>query len=512
MADGQPFDVVVVGAGPAGCVLANRLTADGRTRVVLLEAGPDYGADRAMWPPELLDATGVATESHSWGYVNNDTGGSRAIPLPRARVVGGTSTVNGCIWMRGSAADYDEWAALGNPGWSFADVLPFFQRVESDLIGGPLHGLDGPVAVSRVGEAGLSEVDRGFVATARELGLPWRDDLNGDPVQTPAIGPAPKNLAGGVRLNGAFTYLEPARNRSNLTIQSDALVDRVAIVDGQATGVVLADGRRLHAREVVLAAGAYGSPAILLRSGIGPVEQLRRFEIPVVLDAPGVGEHLLDHPMTNDLMVAAIGEAFTPARTSFMPLAIKARSGRARSEIDLHIYQGQSFNEDIGRWIFWMSVSLEYARSRGYVRLTARAADAPLEIDHRHLTGDDDLEAFCDGIELAHELMRTYPLAAMVTPLPEYRPGWNDRDGLRGWARAHCGTTFHPSSTCRMGPATDPLAVVDHEARVHGVPGLRVVDASIFPTSPRANLHFTVVAVAEKIAAAMVDEFSMGRS
>lgn len=502
------FDVVVVGAGPAGCVLANRLTQEAGRSVCVLEAGPDYGPDLAAWPADLRDPTLVWYQSHPWGYQQAGRPPGRPLPLPRARVVGGSSTINACYWLRGSAADYDGWAALGNPGWSFAQLLPYFRRAETDPLGGPLHGTDGPVPVFRAAEADLTTVDRAFLAAAKALGVPDQPDFNGAAGQRPGVGPMPKNLAGGLRMNAAFTYLNAARTRPNLTLMADVLVDRVVVQNGHAVGVQTSNGRIVGGDEVVLCAGAYGSPAVLLRSGIGPPAHLHKLGIPVLVDLPGVGAHLLDHPflVPGTLRSWTIRPEHAPAARVLTQLAVKARSAVVRDEIDLHLYEGQRFDQQRGRWILYLAVSLMDARCRGRVQLTSPDPAATLDIDHRYFTDPADLDAMADGVELALRLADTPPLADVVAPGSGFTPPAGGRQGLRAWIREEAGTTFHPSSTCRMGPADDPGAVVDHLGRVHGLVGLRVADAAIFPTSPRANLHCTVVAAAEKLADAIAEQ------
>lgn len=508
MTDSSVFDVVVVGAGAAGCVLANRLTADSGRRVALLEAGPDYGPDVLAWPPDLRDSTTICPDSHPWGYLHAARPTARPFPLPRARVVGGSSTINACVWLRGSAADYDGWAAGGNPGWAFADLLPYFRRAEADLLGGPLHGTDGPVPVFRMAEADLCPLDRAFVATAKALGYPWVTDLNGDTVQHASVGLTPRNVAGGIRMNAALTYLAPVRSRPNFTLVPDALVERVLVADGRVMGVRTADGRAVRGREIVLCAGAYGSPAILLRSGIGPAADLRALGIPVIADRPGVGANLLDHPsviFANDDELTAYWvtpEAASAANLG-VPVLIKVRSDQATSEVDLYVPLISVRDEPRGRNAVIFSVNLEVARSQGRLRLTTADPAATLEIDHAYFADPTELEACCDGMELIRRLVSTQPLADVLDPVPGRVPTWRNRAELRAWVREHVATTFHPSGTCRMGPASDPGAVVDHMGRIYGIAGLRVADASIFPTIPRANIHCTVVAVAEKLADAI---------
>ncbi len=425
--------------------------------------------------------------------------------LPRTRIVGGTTAVNGCVWLRGSAADYDGWASAGNPGWSFADLLPYFQRAESDPLGGPLAGTSGPVPVFRVADQDIAPAERAFMAAAESIGMPIAGNLNGTPSQAPCVGPAPKNIADGIRMNGAFTYLTPARSRRNLLVRSDTFVDKVLFENGRAIGIRLVDGNVVTGREIVLCAGTYGSPAILLRSGIGPAEHMDDAGIPVIKHLPGVGENLLDHPLVSPdrPRPRLVRAEHAPRSRSFIPVLAKARSRHAGDDIDLHIYIGQNFDEALGAWFLWITASLQFARSRGRVQLTSADPMAPLDIDHAYLSDPADLEAQCDGIMLVEQIITSAPMRRVLEPFEEDAPPWGDSSELPDWALSRLGTTFHPSSTCRMGPITDPMAVVDHKGQVHGVAGLRIVDASIFPTGPRANLHFTVVAVAEKLADAM---------
>lgn len=498
----ESFDVVIVGAGPAGCVLAHRLTEDPHRRVLLLEAGPDYGPNLSAWPAEMQDAMSYQPDSHAWGHFLADRPTDAPLPLAQARVVGGSSTINSCIWLRGSAADYNGWA-IDNPGWAFADLLPYFRRAEADPLGGPLHGTEGPVPVWRVPATARSPIDQAIVAAAETSGFPPVADLNGHPVQQPGVGPTPRNVADGKRMNAAWTYLAPVRMRPNATLAAQVMIDRVLIDHGRAVAVQAVDGQIFRGEEIILCAGAFGSPAILLRSGIGPAEHLRTHGIRVVADRAGVGANLQDHPFLGGLLAAAVNPAQAPGAPSSLPTTLKARSSQANDEIDLHLYHGQYFDAVLGTWVFIMSVSLTHAQSRGHVRLRASDPLAPLAIDHRHLAEPDELEALCDGAQLARDVISTAPLVHAITPLPGLFPSWPDRAALRVAVRAHVATTFHPSSTCRMGPSTDADAVVDHAGRVYGVDGLRVVDASIFPTGPRANLHCTVVAVAEKLADAI---------
>lgn len=467
----QGYDVVVVGGGTAGCVLAARLTEDSGRSVCLLEAGPDYGplAD-GRWPDELLDARRLAF-SHDWG-----TGGEDARSLG-ARVLGGCSAHNACMTVQGTPADYDEWG----PQWSYDRLAPHFERARTELRSAPANTDDpAPFHVA-------------FLEAAQATGFPLLSSL--DDANTPiGVAPFPANVVDGTRWSTAFAYLEPARSRANLEIVDRALVDRVLVEGRRACAALTADGRRFDADLVVLAAGAYLTPTILIRSGIGPEAELRRLGLAVVTPLP-VGEQLLDHCGSGVAWapaerLAAATAAHDSVHGLFEPhLVLKAASSSCPAGTwDLHVLPWTNPAPEGG---YEVSAAVFHMKPLSTGRLRVRTTDPselPL-VERGFLSRTEDVAPIVEGLELAREIAATAPLDNLLEE--ELRPGGIPLDR---YLHESVRNYFHPAGTCPLG------SVVDASGRVLGIDGLVVADASIMPTIPRANTNLTTVAIAERLA------------
>jgi choline dehydrogenase len=484
-------DVVVLGGGTAGCVVAGRLAAESDADVVVLEAGPDYGPrDSGRWPADLLDG-GALVSSHSWGY---DTGRLHplrgTVELPRARVIGGCSTHNGCIAAVGCAEDYDGWARIaGDARWSADALRPLFARALERL------------RVRYYGEDEVGPFHRACLEAAAALGLPRADDL-GDLDGGVGFGIEPVNVDGGVRVNTAFAYLDPARSRPNLRVVDRALCDRLEPAADGVEVIARRDGGELRVRGqvAVLAAGSYGSPAVLLRSGIGDPAALAPHGIRVVHDLRGVGRNLHDHPLVEldfagsdrlrEALAEAAAERFVPEEQTLG----KLRSSRASGPYDLHLVPVAAPEHSLlaGRTI--LAVGAMEPRSRGRLTLASADPDVPPVMDHGYLTDSHDVAVLLEGSERARELAATEPLRSLVGD--ELVRDLDLEDALH---RTHV-HYYHPVGTCALGPAGDELAVCDARGRLHGLDRVVVADCSLMPVVPRANTNVPAVVIGERIA------------
>lgn len=514
------FDYIVVGAGSAGCVLANRLS-EGADSVLLIEAG---GPDASwLFRMPLGFMMTAANPTYDWGYASEPDAklGGRSLPVPRGRVQGGCSSVNGMIYMRGHSRDYDGWRQMGASGWGYADVLPYFRRMETSWRGaGRYHGGDGPLAVTPVrGDHLLTEPIRQSVVAA---GFAESDDLSG--AQQEGFAPCEVTVdARGRRASTAAAYLRPALKRPNLTVLSNAQVTRVLIEDGRAVGVeYVREGQRAEVRagkEVILSGGAYNSPQLLMLSGIGPAEQLAAHGIEVVADLPGVGRDLSEHPLVY-MTFAACGSFLSALRsdraarsvlrwalTGKGPFASQITSGvlmlRTRPELErpdiqlvfLPVRLDAKLWHPFGKRqkdVLSVMVMQLHPESRGTVTLRSADPFVKPRIGLNLLSTPGDFADIRGGIAAVRRIFAQPPLSEMIEG--EIAPG-ADAD-LNDFIRHNLKITQHPTGTCPMGE--DPGAVVDSALRVRGVAGLRVVDASVMPSVPGANINAAVIMIAER--------------
>ena len=492
-------DTVVVGAGTAGAAVAGRLAAGAPGRTLLLEAGPDYGpADSGRWPRDLLDAASVAW-SHDWGYTGEFAG--QEIRFNRARVIGGCSSHNAGAVVFGSRCDYDGWASAGSAGWSARELQPLFAAAWKQL------------RVRRVGLDQLTPFQRACRDAIVQNGIPAVEDFN-NLEENVGVAPFPVNIEGTTRVNSAFAYVDPVRDR--LIVAGDAPVERVLVHNGRAVGVSVRDGRRLveiSASQVVLSAGAYGSPAILLRSGIGPADELTAIGVKPALDLPGVGRNLHDQPCV-EVHYEGSGELAEMmerhrAETGWQPheqVIAKFPSARCQQGFDLHVYPVGGYSRDTSTWFWFLGVACLTPLSRGSVRLTGPGLDDKLEIDHRYLSdpGGYDRARLAEGVERVREIVEAPELRRLLGR--ETRPGQEvtGRQAIERFIDHAAVHYYHPAGSCKMGAASDPDSVVDADGRVHGIEGLYVGDASLMPAVISGNTNMPTAVIGERIARSLL--------
>jgi choline dehydrogenase len=497
---GHP-NVVIVGGGSAGAVLAARLSEDPSREVLLVEAGHSYPPDEYPAPVADVSTLGPFTAS-DWGYTAEPGYVGHPIPLFRGKVIGGSSAVNGSVAVRALPADFTRWSAHRINGWTYAEVIGDYVRLERTDVGDDaLHGSTGPFPIHQLTRAELSETQNAFLDAAQAVGLPVNDDFN-DAVRLGGVGPLPKNVIDGVRINTGMAYLTAeVRGRENLTIRPDSEVDRVILTGSRVVGVALVDWTVIDADEVILSAGSYGSPAILLRSGIGPAVDLAALGIDVVTDLP-VGRRLREHP-TYYNAYAVLPEKAGAQLPLIGPLAWASSSYADADDPDIHINATHLFLDPsqsptgIG---FVLAPSLVRPTSVGSLTLASRDPQAAPRVDLNLLAEADDRARLIEGIRLAREIGRTAPLAEFFHS--ELTPGataMSDAE-IEAAMLATIDIYHHPTSTAPMGGPQDPHAVVDELGRVYSIDGLRVVDASMFPDPPSVATGLTVIMAAEHIA------------
>ena len=515
------YDVVIVGGGAAGSVLASRLAENANTSVLLLEAGPDY-PDPANLPDEIKFGGTRFAESpdseHNWALRGTITEEQGEIHVAQGKVIGGGSSINGQGFQRGLPEDFDSWSSLGNDEWSYAKVLPYFRKSEHDLdIRDDFHGTDGPMPVRRRQSGPWSDIQKAFHAACLQEGFGTTEDTNGP--NPSGLGVSPTNNLDGWRMSAAITHLNPMRHHLNLTVRGAVFVRKVLIKDSKAVGVEAESGGevfKVEADRVVLSAGAIKSPHLLMLSGIGPEDQLQQFGIPTVHDLPGVGQNLMNHlsaqitfkvkdgiTLTADTDAVSFGLRYTSQGSSAindMRLGCSPVVDRRQERVPgtrTRYLSGEVPPDRVAR----ISCGLGLPDGSGYVRLASADPGVQPSFNYRYLQHPNDMRRVREGLRFANRLLESdaYKDVAdhRIHPTDDIL---GDDDALDLWIRQTVGTSRHVSGTCKMGPDSDPMSVVDQYCRVKGVQGLWVADASVMPRAPRSGgAHATVVMIGERV-------------
>lgn len=516
------YDVVIVGGGAAGSVLASRLAANANTSVLLLEAGPDY-PDPANLPDEIKFGHTRFAEApdseHNWALRGTITEEQGEIHVAQGKVIGGGSSINGQAMQRGFPEDFDAWSSMGNDEWSYAKILPYFRKLEQDLdIRDDFHGTDGPMPVRRRQSGPMPDIQKAFHEACLQEGFGATEDTNGP--NPSGIGVSPSNNLDGVRMSAAMTYLGPMRHCLNLTVRGGVSVRKVLFQDLKAVGVEAESGGEVftvEADRVVLSSGAIKSPHLLMLSGIGPQDQLQEFDIPLVHELPGVGQSLWNHlsaqvafkvkngaTLVGDVDAVHFSLHYTSQGSSEANDMLLRTSSVVDERVEkvpglrtMYLAGGVS-PEEMGR----ISCTLGLPEGSGYVKLASADASEQPSFNYCFLQHPNDIRRVREGVRMSVKLLESDPYKDVadyrIQPTDEVL---SDDDALDLWIRQTVGTARHVSGTCKMGPDSDPMAVVDQYCRVKGVERLWVVDASVMPRVPRSGgCHATVLMIAERAA------------
>ena len=503
------YDVIVVGGGSAGSVVAARMAEDPDTTVLLLEAGTDY-PDLANLPEDIQNGHTRTAEDerseHNWALRGTITEEQGEIHVAQGKVIGGGGSINGQVFLRGIPQDFDDWASWGNEEWSYTKVLPYFRKAETDLdIKDDFHGTDGPLPISRkVGET-WPVIQSAFHTACLQNGFDTTEDMNG--VEPTGVGVVPMNNQKGVRMSTAITHLAPMRHHLNLTIRGNVFARKILIENRQVTGVEVESGGEVftvESNKVVLSAGALKSPHILMLSGIGPKDQLDEYGIDVLQNTPGVGANLRNHPISPISFRVKEGIKLQPD-ASGVRIALRYTAKGSDDSNDMMMttsslfspFTGEMLPDRIGR----ISCVIELPAGAGFVRLNSADPAVQPKFDYRYFSHPEDMRRMRDGIRLAVKMLETDAYKDVsdgrVTPTEEILA--ND-DALDLWIRQTVGSARHVSGTCKIGPDSDPMAVVDQQCRVKGFQGLWIADSSVMPQVPRANANATAIMIGERVA------------